>query len=71
MKVRRLLEIIRQDVAEDKVRIDTPTQNLESYFLEVVQNARRAAAETSLRRCNDLDVRPSGRRAGQVSNLDT
>jgi len=43
----RLLEIIRKDVAEDKVRIDTPTQNLESYFLEVVQNARRAAAETS------------------------
>jgi ABC-2 type transport system ATP-binding protein len=43
----RVLEIIRKDVAEDKVRIDTPTQNLESYFLQVVQNARRAAAETS------------------------
>jgi len=43
----RVLAIIRKDVAEDKVRIDTPTQNLESYFLEVVQNARRAAAETS------------------------
>src|SRR6516162_8529313 len=43
----RVLSIIRQDVAEDKVRIDTPTQNLESYFLEVVQKARRAAAETS------------------------
>lgn len=43
----RILGIIRKDVAEDKVRIDTPTQNLESYFLEVVQNARRAAAETS------------------------
>jgi ABC-2 type transport system ATP-binding protein len=43
----RLLEIIRKDVAEDKVRIDTPTQNLESYFLEVVQKARRAAADTS------------------------
>jgi ABC-2 type transport system ATP-binding protein len=43
----RVLELIRKDVAEDKVRIDTPTQNLESYFLEVVQKARRAAAETS------------------------
>jgi ABC-2 type transport system ATP-binding protein len=43
----RVLEIIRKDVAQDKVQIDTPTQNLESYFLEVVQKARRAAAETS------------------------
>lgn len=43
----RVLEIIRKDVAEDKVRIDTPTQNLESYFLQVVQKARQAAAETS------------------------
>src|SRR5579859_832798 len=43
----RVLEIIRKDVAEDKVQIDTPTQNLESYFLEVVQRARHAATETS------------------------
>jgi ABC-2 type transport system ATP-binding protein len=43
----RVLEIIRADVAHDKVTIDTPTQNLESYFLAVVQNARQAAAETS------------------------
>src|SRR5512134_2122647 len=43
----RVLAVIRRDVAEDKVRIDTPTQNLESYFLEVVRNARQAAAETS------------------------
>jgi len=43
----RVLEIIRRDVAGDKVRIDTPTQNLEGYFLDVVQKARRAAAETS------------------------
>jgi ABC-2 type transport system ATP-binding protein len=43
----RVLQMIRQDVAGDKVRIDTPTQNLESYFLEVVQKARQAAAETS------------------------
>ena len=43
----RVLEIIRQDVASDKVQIDTPTQNLERYFLDVVRNARKAAAETS------------------------
>jgi ABC-2 type transport system ATP-binding protein len=43
----QVLAIIRRDVAEDKVRIDTPTQNLESYFLDVVQSARQAATETS------------------------
>jgi len=43
----RVLAIIRKDVAEDKVKIDTPTQNLERYFLDVVQSARQAAAETS------------------------
>ena len=43
----RVLEIIRKDVAQDKVRIDTPTQNLETYFLDVVQTARQAAAQTS------------------------
>ena len=43
----RILELIRHDVAADKVHIDTPTQNLETYFLDVVQKARRAAAETS------------------------
>ena len=43
----RVLEVIRRDVAEDKVKIDNPTQNLESYFLDVVQKARQAAAATS------------------------
>ncbi|HTL59677.1 MAG TPA: ABC transporter ATP-binding protein [Candidatus Limnocylindrales bacterium] len=47
LTMERVLELIRQDVAADKVRIDTPTQNLESYFLEVVQRARQAAAATS------------------------
>ncbi len=42
----RVLEVIRNDVASDKVRVDNPTQNLESYFLDVVQKAR-AAQETS------------------------
>ncbi len=43
----RVLEVIRQDVAADKIRIDNPTQNLESYFLEVVRKARAAAESTS------------------------
>ena len=43
----KVLEIIRRDTAEDRVRIDTPTQNLESYFLDVVRKAKRQAADTS------------------------
>src|SRR5438034_11187295 len=43
----RVLETIRRDVSEDKIRIDKPTQNLESYFLGVVEKARESAAETS------------------------
>lgn len=46
-KMQKVLELIRTDVAEDKIRIDNPTQNLESYFLDVVAKARQAAAETS------------------------
>jgi ABC-2 type transport system ATP-binding protein len=42
----RVLEIIRTDVANGEVRVDNPTQNLESYFLDVVAKAR-AANETS------------------------
>src|SRR3954467_13482380 len=45
--MQRILEMIRHDVAEDKVQIDTPTQNLENYFLNVVNKARAAEAETS------------------------
>jgi len=43
----RVLELIRKDVAVDKVHVDTPSQNLENYFLGVVERARQAAAETS------------------------
>src|SRR6188474_2164722 len=39
----KVLEIIRRDVSDDKVRVDTPTQNLESYFLDVVEKARASA----------------------------
>ena len=42
----KVLAIIRQDVATGEVRVDNPTQNLESYFLDVVAKAR-AANETS------------------------
>jgi ABC-2 type transport system ATP-binding protein len=42
-----VLAVIRRDVAADKVKIDNPSQNLESYFLDVVQKARQTAAETS------------------------
>ncbi len=54
----RVLGIIRKDVAADKVRIDTPTQNLESYFLQVVQNARRAADKVDQKKLAEL-AKPS------------
>ena len=43
----RVLEVIRKDITTGEVRVDNPTQNLESYFLQVVQKAREAAHETS------------------------
>lgn len=43
----RVLEIVRKDVPEDKIRVDNPTQNLESYFLGVVERAKANAAQTS------------------------
>lgn len=43
----KILDVIRTDVAKDKIKIDTPTQNLESYFLNVVQRAKQSEAETS------------------------
>jgi ABC-2 type transport system ATP-binding protein len=45
--LQRVLEVLRSEVGEDRVRLDNPTQNLESYFLGVVQQARQSAAETS------------------------
>ncbi|MCF7708738.1 MAG: ABC transporter ATP-binding protein [Verrucomicrobia bacterium] len=43
----RVLEIIRRDVADDRIHIDTPEQSLESYFLDIVEKARGEALETS------------------------
>ncbi len=45
--LQKVLETIRQDVAEDRVRVDTPTQNLENYFLGVVEKAKLNEAQTS------------------------
>jgi ABC-2 type transport system ATP-binding protein len=42
----KVLAIIRADAAGGDVRVDNPTQNLESYFLDVVARAR-GANETS------------------------
>jgi ABC-2 type transport system ATP-binding protein len=43
----RVLEIIRSEAAADKVKVDNPTQNLESYFLDVVERARQSSSTTS------------------------
>ncbi len=43
----RVLEIIRKDAGAGEVRVDNPTQNLESYFLEVVEKAKQASEQTS------------------------
>ncbi len=42
----KVLAAIRKDISTGEVRVDNPTQNLESYFLDVVNKAR-AANETS------------------------
>jgi ABC-2 type transport system ATP-binding protein len=43
----KVLAVLRADVAEEQVRVETPTQNLESYFLGVVEAARASEAQTS------------------------
>ena len=43
----RVLEILRHEAPPDSIRVDSPTQNLENYFLGVVQRARAAEAQTS------------------------
>ena len=45
--MQQVLDTIRHDVAADKIEIDNPRQNLESYFLEVVRKARESSTETS------------------------
>ena len=43
----KVLELIGRDAGAGRVEVDTPTQNLESYFLEVVRKARESLSETS------------------------
>ena len=43
----KVLATIRHDITTGEVRVDNPTQNLESYFLDVVAKAKLAAKETS------------------------
>jgi ABC-2 type transport system ATP-binding protein len=45
--MQKVLDLIQHEVPQDKVEVDTPTQNLESYFLEVVRKARENLSETS------------------------
>lgn len=45
--MQRVLDIIRHDVAGDQIQIDNPSQNLESYFLDVVRKARENMSKTS------------------------
>ncbi|HXR06473.1 MAG TPA: ABC transporter ATP-binding protein [Candidatus Acidoferrum sp.] len=45
--MQKVLELIGRDAAAGKVEVDTPTQNLESYFLEVVRKARESMSDTS------------------------
>lgn len=40
----KALDTLRQEVGEGTVRLDTPTQNLESYFLGVVERAKQTEA---------------------------
>ncbi|HNQ88618.1 MAG TPA: ABC transporter ATP-binding protein [Verrucomicrobiota bacterium] len=40
----RVLEILRREAGPDRVRLDNPTQNLESYFLGVVERAKQSEA---------------------------
>src|SRR6187431_1009265 len=42
--MQKVLDLIRADVATEKVQVDNPTQNLESYFLGVVERAKQNAA---------------------------
>lgn len=43
----KVLDVLRHDVPGDKVHVDTPTQNLENYFLNVVNKARAQDEATS------------------------
>jgi len=43
----QVLKLIREDTQSQEVRVDNPTQNLESLFLNIVEQARQKESETS------------------------
>ena len=43
----QVLKLIREDTQSQEVRVDNPTQNLESLFLNIVEQARQQESETS------------------------
>jgi hypothetical protein len=43
----KVLALIKHDAATGNIQVDTPTRNLESYFLDVVRKARESLSETS------------------------
>lgn len=45
--VEEVLTLLRREADDSQVQVDVPTQNLESYFLKVVREARLASQETS------------------------
>ncbi|HIG28358.1 MAG TPA: ABC transporter ATP-binding protein [Verrucomicrobiales bacterium] len=45
--MQRVLDILRKEIGEEKIKVDVPTQNLENYFLNVVEQAREKEEMTS------------------------
>ncbi len=45
--VEEVLAVMRREAAPEAVRVETPTQNLESYFISVVNRARASTQSTS------------------------
>ena len=45
--MQRVLDILRKEIGEEKIKVDVPTQNLENYFLNVVEQAREKEELTS------------------------
>jgi len=45
--VEEILKLMRREAAEGSIRLDVPTQNLESFFMDVVRRARSDSQSTS------------------------
>ena len=43
----RVLRVLREAVAEGQVQVDSPSMNLEEFFLDVVRRARESSMETA------------------------